>query len=131
MELTRYIIWTTSLEDTNTVMDVLDLHSSLIVTITGLIVCVETDLTSARIRVYLGDEMEVVCVPITKKFIDKLMTTKFKEEERRNFSRFLELTKVPETIDEALDLISERGGVEFLSAREKYALDQLTNPTKD
>ena len=127
MEITRYIIWTTSLDDTYNVMNILDQYSSLIVSITGVIVCVETDLTSAKIRAYLGDEMEIACVPITQKFIDKLMTTKFKEEERKNFNRFLELTKVPTTIDEALDLISERGGVEFLSAREKYALDQLTN----
>jgi len=126
MELTRYIIWTTSLEDTTQVLDILDPHSSLIVSITGVIVCLETDLSMARIRAYLGDEMEVALVPITESFIKKLMTTKFLEEERKNFSRFLELTKVPKTIDEALDLINEKGGVEFLSAREKYALDQLT-----
>ena len=59
------------------------------------------------------------------------MTTKFQEEERKNFNRFLELTKVPKTIDEALDLINEKGGVDFLSAREKYALDQLTNKSDE
>ena len=111
-------------------MDILEPHCSMVVSITGVIVCVETDISVAKIRAYLGDEMEVAVVLITQEFIQKLMTTKFKTEERKNFSRFLELTKVPETINDALDLISERGGVEFLSVREKYALDQLTSPTE-
>ena len=37
------------------------------------------------------------------------------------------MTKVPESINEALDLINERGGVELLSDREVAALDRLTN----
>jgi len=131
MKLNRYIIWTTTTDNTKVIMDILEPHCSMVVSITGVIVCLETDISAARIRAYLGDEMKIAVVLITNEFIKKLMNDKFKTEERKNFNRFLELTKVPETIDEALDLISERGGVEFLSAREKYALDQLTNPTEE
>jgi len=127
MEITRYIIWTTSFDDTNKIMDILSPHSTIVVSVTEAILCVETDLTPARIRGYVGDDIEMACLEIDEKFINKLMKTKFKEDEKKNFSRFLELTKAPSTIDEALDLINERGGVEFLSEREIAALDKLTN----
>jgi len=131
MEITRYIIWTTSFEDTNTVMDILEPHSSVVISVTEAILCIETTLTPARIRGYVGDEMEMACLEIDEKFINKLMKTKFKAEEKKNFARFLNLTKAPSTIDEALDLINERGGVEYLSEREVAALDRLTNkPTQ-
>jgi len=127
MEITRYIIWTTSFDDTNKIMDILSPHSTIVVSVTEAILCVETDLTPARIRGYVGDDIEMACLEIDEKFINKLMKTKFKEDEKKNFSRFLELTKAPSTIDEALDLIKESGGVEFLSKREIAALDKLTN----
>jgi len=127
MEITRYIIWTTSFEDTNKIMDILSPHSTIVVSVTEAILCVETELTPARIRGYVGDDVEMACLEIDEKFINKLMKTKFKEDERKNFTRFLNLTKTPTTIDEALDLINERGGVEFLSERELLALDRLTN----
>jgi len=131
MEITRYIIWTTSFEDTNKIMDILSPHSSVVVSVTEAILCVETGLTPARIRGYVGDEVEMACLEIDEKFINKLMKTKFKEDERKNFSRFLELTKTPTTIDDALDLINERGGLEYLSDRELIALNKLTNNNLD
>lgn len=127
MEIIRYIIWTTNFNDTNKIMDILTPHSSVIISVTDSIVCVETKLSAARIRYYVGNEMEMACLEIDNKFIEKLMNTKFVGDEKKNFSRFLELTSVPKTIDEALDLISIRGGVEYLSERELAALDKLTN----
>jgi len=127
MDITRYIIWTTSHEDTNKIMETLNPHSSTIVSVTDVILCVETTLTAGRIRGYVGDDMEMACLEIDAKFIKKLMETKFIESERKNFRRFLTMTKVPESINEALDLINERGGVELLSEREVAALDRLTN----
>ena len=127
MGISRYIIWTTSFEDTNKIMEILVPHSSLIVSVTDSILCVESTLTPARIRGYVGDDVEMACLEIDDKFITKLMKTKFKEDEKKNFSRFLNLTKTPTTIDEALDLINDRGGVEYLSEREIAALDRLTN----
>ncbi len=129
MEISRYIIWTTSHKDTNIIMEVLSPHSSVVISVSDAIICIETTLTPARIRGFVGDEMEMACLEIDEKFITKLMRTKFKEDEKKNFGRFLNLTKVPETIDEALDLINERGGIEFLSDREVAALDRLTNKT--
>ena len=127
MEISRYIIWTTSFEDTSTIMEALNPHSSIIISVTDAILCVESTLTPAKIRGLVGDEMEMACLEIDEKFITKLMKTKFKEEEKKNFGRFLNLTKAPATIDEALDLINERGGVEYLNEREIAALDRLTN----
>ena len=127
MELMRYIIWTTSFEDTNIVMDILKPHSSVVVSISDVIVCVETKLTMARIRNYVGDEMEMACLEMDDKFINRLQTKKFLKEEKKNFERFLSMTFVPTSINEALDLINERGGVEFLTDRERDALDKMTN----
>jgi hypothetical protein len=127
MGISRYIIWTTSLEDTNNIMEILNSHSSIIVSVTDSILCVESKLTPARIRGYVGDDMEMACLEIDDAFITKLMKTKFKEDEKKNFSRFLRLTDAPTTIDEALDLINHRGGLEYLSDREISALDRLTN----
>ena len=127
MGISRYIIWTTSFEDTNAIMEILNPHSSIIVSVTDSILCVESTLTPARIRGYVGDDMEMACLEIDDKFITKLMKTKFKEDEKKNFSRFLNLTKTPTSIDEALDLINHRGGLEYLSERELAALDRLTN----
>ena len=127
MGITRYIIWTTSYEDTNEIMDILSPHSTVVVSVTDVILCVETTLTAARIRGYIGDDMEMACLEIDEKFIKKLMETKFVKSERKNFQRFLTMTKVPESIDEALDLINERGGLEFLSERELAALNRLTD----
>lgn len=127
MELTRYIIWTTSFENTNEIMDILQPHSSVIVSISDTIVCVETKLTSARIRAYVGDEMEMACIEMDDNFINRLQSKKFQQEEKKNFNRFLEMTRVPTTINQALDLINERGGVNFLSERELQALDRMTN----
>lgn len=127
MTLTRYIIWTTSFKDTNTIMDILTEHCGVIVSITDLIICVETRETPAKIRSLVGDEMEMACIEIDDKFIKKLLKTKFQKEERKNFERFLDLTWAPNSIDEALDLINERGGIEYLLEREVNALDRLTN----
>lgn len=127
MEIIRYIIWTTNFNDTNKIMDILTPHSSVIISVTDSIVCVETKLSAAKIRHYVGNEMEMACLEIDNKFIEKLMNTKFVGDEKKNFSRFLELTSVPKTINEALDLISIRGGVEHLTERELSALDRLTN----
>lgn len=127
MGITRYIIWTTSYEDTNEIMEILNPHSSVVVSVTDVILCVETTLTAGRIRGYVGDGMEMACLEIDAKFIKKLMETKFVESERKNFRRFLTMTKVPESINEALDLINERGGVDLLSEREMAALNRLTN----
>ncbi len=129
MNITRYIIWTTCFEDTNKIMEILTPHSSVIVSISEAMVCVEARLTAARIRHYVGDEMEMACLEMDVKFIEKLMSTKFVAEEKKNFVRFLEMTKVPTTIDEALDLINSKGGLEFLLEREVAALDRLTNNT--
>lgn len=129
MGLTRYIIWTTSFKDTNTIMDILTKYCDVIVSITDLIICIETKVTPARIRSLVGDNMEMACLEIDDKFIKKLLKTKFKKEERKNFERFLDLTWSPTSIDEALDLINERGGVEYLLEREVNALDKLTNNT--
>lgn len=126
MDITRYIIWTTSTKNTMEIMRILDEYCEFIVSINEIIICVETNLTQANIRAYLGDEMEIAVIPITESFIAKLMTNKFKEDERKNFNRFLELTKVPTSINDALDLINDRGGLEFLTPREKQALEQLT-----
>ena len=127
MGITRYIIWTTSYEDTNEIMDILSPHSTVVVSVTDVILCIETTITAARIRGYIGDDMEMACLEIDEKFIKKLMETKFVKSERKNFQRFLTMTKVPESIDEALDLINERGGLEFLSERELAALNRLTD----
>jgi len=108
-------------------MDTLNAHSSIIVSISDMMICVETKLTTARIRGYVGDAMEMACLEMDESFISRLQSKKFKEEEKKNFARFLELTKVPKSIDDALDLISERGGVEYLTEREIIALDRLTN----
>lgn len=127
MEIIRYIIWTTSFEDTNKIMETLTPHSSVVISVTDSILCVETKLSSARIRYFVGDEMEMACLEIDNKFIEKLMRTKFVADEKKNFSRFLEMTRVPNSIDEALDMINLKGGVEFLSERELSALNKLTN----
>ena len=127
MGIARYIIWTTSYEDTNEIMETLKPHSSVVVSVTDVILCVETTLTAGRIRGYVGDNMEMACLEIDAKFIKKLMETKFIESERKNFRRFLTMTKVPESINEALDLINERGGVDLLSEREMAALNRLTD----
>jgi hypothetical protein len=130
MEIIRYIIWTTSFEDTNKIMETLTPHSSVVVSVTDSILCVETKLSAARIRYFVGDEMEMACLEIDNKFIEKLMKTKFVADEKKNFSRFLEMTRVPNSIDEALDIINLKGGIEFLSEREISALDKLTNKPK-
>lgn len=130
MDIARYIIWTTSLSDTSKAMDTLSPHSTVVVSISDTILCLETELTTSRIRSYLGDDLEMACIEIDDQFIKKLMKTKFKLEEKKNFSRFLNLTKIPETIDEALDLINERGGLEFLNSRERMALDKLYSKRK-
>jgi hypothetical protein len=127
MEIIRYIIWTTNFEDTNKIMGILTPHSSVIVSVTDAILCVETKLSVARIRYFVGDEMEMACLEIDNNFVEKLMKTKFVAEEKKNFSRFLTMTMVPNSIDEALDLINVKGGIEFLSERELLALDKLTN----
>lgn len=127
MEIIRYIIWTTNFDDTNKVMEILTPHSSVIVSITDSILCLETKISAARIRYYLGDDMEMACIEIDNKFIDKLMTKKLVDDERKNFTRFLEMTRVPNTINEALDLINKRGGIEYLLERELLALNKLTN----
>jgi hypothetical protein len=130
MEIIRYIIWTTSFNDTNKIMKILTPHSSVIISVSDAILCVETKLSQSRIRYFLGDEMEMACVEIDNKFIEKLMRTKFVEEEKKNFTRFIEMTKIPNSIDEALDLINLKGGIEFLSERELLSLDKLTNKPK-
>jgi hypothetical protein len=131
MEINRYIIWTTSLEDTNLAAVILKEHTTVIKSISNNMFCIETKLTSNTIRDYLGYEMEMVCVVLDEIFINKLINTAFKKEEKNNFIEFLNLTKTPNTIDDILDLINERGGVECLSEREVSALDRLTNkPTQ-
>lgn len=127
MSLTRYIIWTTSFEDTNTLIDLLQDDCTVIVTISDSIVCIETKITPAKIRGRVGDDFEMACLEMDEKFVNRLLTKKFLSDEKKNFTRFLEMTRVPSTINEALDLISERGGVEFLSERERQALDRMTN----
>lgn len=127
MDLSRYIIWTTSFNDTNFMMDLLKDHCTVMVSISDTIVCVETEITSSKIRELVGDDFEMACLEMDDKFIDRLLTKKFLADEKKNFYRFLEMTKVPTTINEALDLISERGGVQFLSERERQALDKMTN----
>jgi hypothetical protein len=88
---------------------------------------VETKLTTGDIRNLVGDETEIACIELTEIFTNKLLNTKFIKEEQKNFRRFLSLTSVPTTIDEGLDLISERGGVDYLTEREIEALNRLTN----
>ncbi len=127
MEIIRYIIWTTSFEDTNEIMKILTPHSSVIISISDAMLCIETKLSQSRIRYFVGDEMEMACVEMDNKFIQKLMKTKFLDDEKKNFSRFIEMTKIPNSIDEALDLINLKGGIELLSERELLALDKLTN----
>jgi len=127
MGITRYIIWTTSFEDTNKIMERLTPHSSVIVSISDRMICTESKLTAARIRYYVGDDMEMACLEMDIKFIRKLMDTKFVADEKKNFIRFLEMTKVPSSIDVALDLINTKGGLEHLNERELAALDRLTN----
>jgi hypothetical protein len=108
-------------------MSILKPHSSIIISISDVMVCIESTLTNGKIRAYLGDDMEMACIELTDKFIKTLVNTKFKKSEKKNFGRFLNLTKTPVSIDEGLDLINERGGIEFLSEREVAALDRLTN----
>lgn len=127
MRITRYIIWTTNIEDTNKLVELLGPKSTIIVSISDRMVCIEAKLTSDLIREFVGPEMEMACLEMKPKFIEKLLMTKFVQDEKKNFINFLELTKVPSTIDEALDLINTKGGVEFLSERELAALDTLTN----
>ena len=127
MEIIRYIIWTTSFEDTNKIMEILTPHSSVIVSISDAMICIESKISVARIRYYVGDDIEMACLEMDIKFIDKLMSTKFVADEKKNFARFLEMTKIPLTIDEALDLINLKGGVDSLTERELNALDRLTN----
>ena len=127
MEIIRYIIWTTSFEDTNEIMEILTPHSSVIVSISDAMLCIETKLTVARIRYFVGDEMEMACLELDNNFVDKLIKTKFVADEKKNFYRFLTMTMVPKSIDEALDLINIKGGIEFLSERELLTLDKLTN----
>jgi len=127
MEIIRYIIWTGNINDSDIVMETLESECSLIVSITDVIVCIETKLTTADIRKRVGDETEIACIELTETFTNKLLNTKFIEEEQKNFRRFLNLTRVPKTINEGLDLISERGGLDYLTEREIEALDRLTN----
>lgn len=127
MEITRFIIWTTNIKDTKKLVEILDPKSSIIVSISDRMVCIEAKLTTELIRKFIGPEMEMACLEMKPKFIEKLLRTKFVQDEKKNFIKFLELTKVPLTIDEALDLINERGGVEFLSERELSTLNKLTN----
>jgi len=126
MDIIRYIVWTTSFDDTNIIMDVLKPHATAVVSVTDVIICVETELSAGKIRTLVGDAMEMAVLEITDNFIEKLMNTQFLALERKNFQRFLDLTKVPKTIDEALDLINDKGGVDLLTNREKAALDKLT-----
>tara|TARA_R110000787_G_scaffold158984_1_gene272805 strand:- start:219 stop:554 length:336 start_codon:yes stop_codon:yes gene_type:complete len=100
---------------------------NVIVAITDVIICVETKLTTGDIRNIVGDETEIACIELSETFTNKLLNTKFIKEEQNNFRRFLSLTSVPTTIDEGLDLISERGGVDYLTEREIEALNKLTN----
>lgn len=132
MTLTRYIIWTGSFEDTNAIMEILKPHSTVLVSVSDKIICVETELTNAKIKKEVGDEFEMACLEMNEDFVNRLLSKKFLAEEKKNFYRFLQMTKVPKTIDEALDLINERGGVQFLTPREIQALDRLTNkPSSD
>jgi len=108
-------------------MDILTQHCDVTISITELIICIETKMTPAKIRSLVGDEMEMACLEIDDKFVKKLLKSKFQKEERKNFERFLAVTYAPTSIDEALDLINERGGLEFLEEREVAALDRLTN----
>ena len=77
MEITRYIIWTTASEDTNEIMSILKPHSSIIISISDVMVCIESTLTNGKIRAYLGDDMEMACIELTDKFIKTLVNTKF------------------------------------------------------
>jgi len=127
MELTRYIIWSMSLRDNLKIMDRISLQSDVILLISNSMLCVETRLNCASIRLLVGDGMEMACVELDDTLINKLLATKFLESERKNLYKFLNMTKTPRTIDDALDLINMKGGVEYLSEREIEALDKLTN----
>lgn len=126
MKLTKYIIWTTKLEDTNIIMALVKDDCDIMMTISDTILCVESQLTPSNIREKIGDNMEMACLEMDDNFINRLLTKKFLANEKKNFFRFLEMTKAPTTINEALDLISERGGLKFLNQRERQALDNLT-----
>jgi hypothetical protein len=127
MKLTRYIIWTTNIDDTNFLMKLIEPQCSVVVSISKSILCVETEITPIKVREMVGDEFEMACLEMDEQFINRLLAKKFLEDEKKNFFKFLEMTKTPSTIDEALDLINERGGVEFLTRRERQALDKMTN----
>jgi len=111
-------------------MGILSSHSRVTILVTDSILCVETTLTPAKIRAYVGNDLEMACLEMDDKFIAKLMKTKFKEDEKKNFRKFIKLTKLPSSIDEGLDLINERGGIKFLTDREVATLDRLTNKPK-
>lgn len=127
MTLTRYIIWVTCLEDKNMVLNTLKVYSDITLSISDTILCIETDLTTAKIRGIVGDDLEMACVEMDDKFIEKIQRKKLKDSERVNLLKFLELTRGITTIDEGLDLISERGGLKYLTDKEIKALDRLTN----
>lgn len=129
MGLTRYIIWSMSLRDNLKILDRISPQSEVVLVISNSMLCVETRLNCESIRTLVGNSMEMACVELDDNLINKLLTTKFLESERNNLYKFLNMTKVPKTIDDALDLINLRGGVEYLSDREIDALDKLTNNT--
>ena len=127
MGLMRYIIWSVSLKDNLRIMDRITPQSDVILLISNSMLCVETRLNCESIRTLVGDHMEMACVELDDNLINKLLKTRFLESERNNLYKFLNMTKVPKTIDDALDLINMRGGVEYLRERELEALDKLTN----
>ena len=126
----RYIIWTTTNQESIELRELLKPKSSIILPINDVITCIETKITQREIRGSVGEDMEIACLEVDEKFIRDLLTKSPLPKERKNFLEFLRMTKTPRTINEALDLINDRGGLEFLNERELHALDRLTSHFK-
>jgi hypothetical protein len=125
MVLKRFIIWTTDLKSNNIISKSLESYSTISLIISDTIICVETDLSGHDIRDNIDSDIEIACIELDDDFINKLSKTKLNILEKTNFNNFIELTYTPKSIDEALDLIILRGGINNLHQREVECLDTL------
>tara|TARA_R110000851_G_scaffold323413_1_gene490090 strand:+ start:75 stop:467 length:393 start_codon:yes stop_codon:yes gene_type:complete len=127
MILKRFIIWTIDLETSTSVINSIKDFSTTTILVSDSIVCIETELTNHEIESKIDPNIEIGCVELDIKLIKKLVNSKFKPKEKVKFDEFMTLTFKPNTINEFLDLILSKGGVDNLHQREVEGLDALTN----
>jgi len=127
MSLKRFIIWIPSLGVVDNLIEALNEYSVTTEIISDHIFCIETTLSDSDIESKIDPSIEISCVELDTDFLHTLSKTKFNQKERRNLNRFIKITKSPTSIDEVLDLIISKGGVEHLHPRELETLNNLTN----